>query len=130
MPKSAAQQKLMALVGREEIRGLYAYWDFTRALTGSTGSSKQALADRVRNPPKASSVEDSDVNILQWEEDLETHELFESSGIDDYGDDGDIKQGKMIMPESMKLSIVKKMLPKEVMDVVKLHKPNSYQGDI
>ena len=31
------------------------------------------------------------------------------------------------MPESMKLSTVKKMPPKEVMDVVKLHKPNAYQ---
>ena len=27
----------------------------------------------------------------------------------------------------MKLSTVKKMLPKEVMDVVKLHKPKSYE---
>ena len=34
VPKSAAQQKLMALEGREGIRGLYAYWDFTRELTG------------------------------------------------------------------------------------------------
>ena len=31
------------------------------------------------------------------------------------------------MPESMKLSTVKKMLPKEVMDVVKLHESKSYQ---
>ena len=31
------------------------------------------------------------------------------------------------MPESMQLSTVKKMLPKEVMDVVKLHKPKTYQ---
>ena len=87
VPKSSAQQKLMALEGRDEIRGLYAYWDFTRELTGSTESSKQALADRVRNPPKAASVEDLDVKIIQWEEDLKTHELFESSGID--GDKGD-----------------------------------------
>ena len=33
----------------------------------------------------------------------------------------------MIMPEPMKLSTVEKMLPKEVMDVVKLHKPKTYQ---
>ena len=33
----------------------------------------------------------------------------------------------MIMPESMTLSTVKKMLLKEVMDVVKLHKPKTYQ---
>ena len=74
-----------------EIRGLYAYWDFTRELTGSTESSKQALADRVRNPLKASSVEDLDVNIIQWEEGLKTHELFESSGIDaDDDNDGEL----------------------------------------
>ena len=105
VPKSTAQQKLMALEGREEIRGLYAYWDFTRELTGSTESSKQALADRVRNPPKASSVEDLDVKIIQWEEDLKTHELFESSGIDDDDNDNDdgVQKVKMIMPESMKI---------------------------
>ena len=96
----AAQQTLMALEGRKEIRGLYAYWDFTRGLTGSTESSKQSLADRVRNLPKASSVEDLDVKIIQWEADLKTHELFERSGIDDDDDDddndGEVKQVKMI----------------------------------
>ena len=116
----------MALEGRDDMRGLYAYWDFTRKLTGSTESRKQALADRVRNPPKAASIEDLDVNISQWKEDLKNHELFESGG-DEGGDDEDgQKLVKMIVPESMKLSTVKKMPPKEVMDVVKLHKPKSY----
>lgn len=118
----------MALEGRESIRRMYAYWDFTRELTGSTGSSKQALADRVRNPPKAASIEDLDVKIIHWEEDLKSHELFESGGADGGDDEDGVKKVKMIMPESMKLSTVKKMLPKEVMDVVKLHNPKSYQA--
>ena len=46
-PKSTAQQKLMALEGRDNIRGMYAYWDLTHEFTGSTESSKHALADRV-----------------------------------------------------------------------------------
>ena len=94
-----AQQKLMALEGRQNIRGLYAYWDFTRELTGSSESSNQALADRVHNPPKAASIEDLDVKIIQWEEDLESHEPFES-GVDDI-DDGERgeRKVKMIMPE-------------------------------
>ena len=93
---------------------MYAYWDFAREPTGSTKSSKQALADRVRNPPKAASIEDLDVKIIHWEEDLKSHELFESGG-DDSGDHGDgEKKAKMRMPESMELSTVKKMLPKEV----------------
>ena len=33
----------------------------------------------------------------------------------------------MRMPESMKLSTVEKMLSKELMDVVELHKPKTYQ---
>ena len=88
LPKSTAQQELMALEGRDSIRGTYAYWDFTRELTGSTESSKQALAVRVRNPPKAASIEDLDVKIMQWEEDLKSHEHFESGG-DEGGDDED-----------------------------------------
>ena len=70
---------------------MYAYWDFTRELTGLTESSKQALADRVRNPPKAASIEDLDVKIIQWEENVNSHELFESGG-DEGGDDEDGKK--------------------------------------
>ena len=58
----------MALEGHDSIQGMYAYWVFTRELSGSSESSKQALANRVRNPPKAASIEDLDVTVIQWEE--------------------------------------------------------------
>ena len=66
--KSTAQQELMALECRGPIRGVCAYWDFTRDSTGSTESSKQALADRVRNSPKVAIVGDFGVKTIQWEE--------------------------------------------------------------
>ena len=75
----------------------------------------------VRNPPKVANVEDLGVKIIQWEEDLKTHEFFESSGTDDDDDeesDGEERKIKTIMPETMKRSNVKQMLPKDVMDVV------------
>ena len=36
MPKTPAHNKLMALERREKVRGLYAYWDFSRELAGQT----------------------------------------------------------------------------------------------
>ena len=42
LAKSMAQLKLMASERRVSVRGLYAYWDVTRELTGTTESSKQA----------------------------------------------------------------------------------------
>ena len=74
IPKTPAHNKIMALERREAVRGLYAYWDFTRELSGVNETSKQALAERVRLPEKAVDLDDLDIRLIQWEEDLKRHE--------------------------------------------------------
>ena len=115
IPRSPAHNKLMALERRESIRGLYAYWDFSRELAGTNETSKQVVAERVRAPPVASDLADLDVRLIHWVEELKRHEALESS---------EGKEHKV--SESMKVSTIKKMLPTELAKIVKFHKPKGY----
>ena len=122
VPRSPAHNKLMALERRVTVRGLYAYWDFNRDLTGTNETSKQLVAKRIRSPPVATDIEDLDVRLIQWEEDLKRHEAFESMP-DELG-----KTVTLKISDSMKASTVKKMLPPDLVKLVKLHNPKGYMA--
>ena len=116
VPESPAAEKLMALEKREgegggdALRGLMAYWDFSRELLGTSEGSKGMIATRVRSPAQVMSLDDLEVRILQWEEDLRRHEAYE----------------KNKMADSLKLSILKGMVPPSLAATVRLHKPKTY----
>ena len=108
--KSTAANKLMALEKRSGIpRGMMAYHDFTRELLGSTVSTRTMIANRVRNLVPIISLDDIEVRLLQWEADLEQLTVYEGTPSD-----------------TIKMGILKDMVPKSVRQVIRQQKPDSF----
>ena len=110
VPKSTAAHKLMALEKRSGIpRGMMAYHDFTRELLGSTASTRTMIANRVRNPAPITSMDDIEVRLLQWEADLEQFMVYEGE-----------------LSSTIKMGILKDMVPEAVRQVIRQQKPDSF----
>lgn len=111
IPKSTMASKLMALEKRTDVpRGMTAYHDLTRELVGSTQSPKAFIANRVRNPNPIAAVEDIDVRMQEWEADVASLEIYESP-----------------LSDTMKMSILRDMIPESVRQVVRMLKPDTMQ---
>ena len=111
-PKSTASKKLRALEkrkGKDVFRGMVAYHDFTRELLGSTTSTKAVISNRVRNPEAITSMEDVEVRLLQWEADLELLKTYESEP-----------------SESIRMGILKDMVPESIRQAIRLQKPTTF----
>jgi hypothetical protein len=90
-------------------RGMMAYHDFTRELLGSTASTGTMIANRVRNPAPITSMDDIEVRLLQWEADLEQFQSYEEE-----------------LGETIKMGILKDMVPEAVRQVIRQQKPNTF----